>query len=166
MYGLISTAHVAVCAVLLQTVSLCTLVPKAPRNEKWTRCHQSHLASPTTSRKSNPTASTAPRADVWPHLHCGRQFYSWSYSVYVLHPISAFSPPRVPQAAHRMALQRGACVRTTHGDGACDSWGWTHHCAGVSSDDNHAICAVSSLRPTSQRCTTAMLQGVSLATSS
>ena len=55
--------------------------------------------------------------------------------------------------------------RTTHGDGTCDSWGWTHHCVGVSSDDNHTICAVLSLRPTSQRCNTAMLQTVSLATS-
>ena len=50
MYGLISTAHVAVSAVLLQGVSLCTLVPKAPRYERWSRCHRSHLASPNTAR--------------------------------------------------------------------------------------------------------------------
>ena len=50
MYGLISTAYVAVSAVLLQYVSLCTLVPKAPRYEKWTRCHRSHLTSPNNAR--------------------------------------------------------------------------------------------------------------------
>ena len=50
MYGLISPTHAAVSAVLLQGVSLCTLVPKALRYERWTRCHQSHLASPNTAR--------------------------------------------------------------------------------------------------------------------
>ena len=50
MHGFLSNTHVAVSAVLLQAVSLCTLVPKAPRYERWTRCHRSHLASPNTAR--------------------------------------------------------------------------------------------------------------------
>ena len=50
MHGLPSTPHVVVSAVLLQSVCLCTLVPKALRYERWTRCHQSHLASPNTAR--------------------------------------------------------------------------------------------------------------------
>ena len=84
MYGLASTAHVVVSAVLLQGVSLCTLVPKAPRNEKWTRCHQSHLASPNTARhlaSANPievsrmaTITTEPPHDLPDNKHvvaCG-----------------------------------------------------------------------------------------------
>ena len=93
----------------------------------------------------------------------GVTFITGATSAYVLQPISAFSPPRMLQAAHRMAVPRGACVSTKHVDGACDSWGWTHYCAGVPSD-NHVICAVSSLRPTSQPYTAVMLQYVSLAT--
>ena len=50
MHGLLSNTHVAVSAVLLQSVSLCTLVPKALRYERWTRCNRSHLASPNNAR--------------------------------------------------------------------------------------------------------------------
>jgi hypothetical protein len=133
--------------------------PNTARDRQAAHAHVELQGDGTCDSSSDPRAMRVPRECMasppprtsLPPPSCYRT------AAYVLQPISAFSPPRMLQAARRMAVPRGACVSTKHVDGACDSWGWTHYCAGVPSD-NHVICAVSSLRPTSQPYTAVMLQ--------